>query len=181
MNRLVTHLLLVVVAMFGFGFALVPLYDVFCEVTGLNGKTSGERYEYRAEQARVQQERTVKVQFIASNNAGMNWEFSPEVTELRVHPGELVSTHFLARNTEGREMVAQAIPSISPGLLARYFHKTECFCFERQTLAAHSERHMPLRFVVDPHLPEGTHTITLSYTLFDVTDTPAAKTLAAVP
>ena len=110
------------------------------------------------------------VQFLASNNDGMPWEFSPQTTMMKVHPGAVNETVFLARNPLPRAMVAQAIPSISPGRAAAWFHKTECFCFNQQPLDCNRSAQLPLRFIVDQDLPRDIHTITLSYTLFDVTD-----------
>ncbi|MFD1216711.1 cytochrome c oxidase assembly protein [Microbulbifer celer] len=162
------------VAMLGFAlFVMPPLYDAFCEITGLNGKTGGR---YEAVPAAVDKERLVKVQFVASHNENMPWEFRPATVEMRVHPGEAVDTVFLARNPTGRNMVGQAIPSLVPFKATEYFHKTECFCFNQQTLAAGESAELGLRFIVDPDLPRGVNTITLSYTLFDVTDRMAKQT-----
>ena len=169
MRQLVFRLSIVIVGMFGFGFALVPLYDLFCDVTGLNGKTNSTAYVPATEL--VDRSREVKVQFIATNNDHMLWEFRPEVFELTVHPGEQVSTTFFARNPSANDMVAQAIPSVSPGRAAAYFHKTECFCFNQQQLAGGEAVDMPLSFIVDRDVPSSVNTITLSYTLFDVTET----------
>lgn len=165
---IVGKLSFVVVGMFFFGFALVPLYDLFCDVTGLNGKTNSEAF-IPAEQI-VDTSRTVKVQFVATNNENMPWDFKPNVFEIEVHPGEEKEATFFAQNPLGRQMTAQAVPSVSPGKAATYFHKTECFCFEQQTLEAGESIDMPLRFIVDRDLPKGVHTITLSYTIFDITD-----------
>lgn len=167
-SRLALKLLLATVAMFGFGFALVPLYDVFCEITGLNGKTGG-RYAYAVDEAAVDESRLVTVQFLASNNAGMNWEFKPRVSQVKVHPGELTEVEFYARNPSGHTMVAQAIPSVSPSRAAEYLRKTECFCFNQQTLGPGEEISMPLFFFVDQELPGDVSKLTLSYTLFDIT------------
>ncbi len=161
-------LLLTTIGMFGFGFALVPLYDVFCDITGLNGKTKG-RYEYVAEEVQVKTDRVVTVQFMSQNNAGMSWEFRPKVTEVKVHPGELVEVEFFARNPSGEAMIGQAVPSVSPFKAADYFHKTECFCFTQQFLEAGEQVDMPLRFFVDQDLPADVNKLTLSYTLFDIT------------
>jgi len=171
--KIVKQLLLVAVGMFGFGFALVPLYDVFCDVTGLNGKTSGEAYE--AVDVAVNTDRFVKIQFVATNNADMTWAFRPDKTVLRVNPGAVNATTFYAKNPAGFTMTAQAIPSIQPASAVDYFHKTECFCFSQQVLKAGEEVHMPLQFIVDQDLPKDIHTITLSYTLFDVTDKVASR------
>ncbi|WP_105102644.1 cytochrome c oxidase assembly protein [Microbulbifer pacificus] len=172
--RTTAKLLTLAVSMLGFAlFVMPPLYDAFCEVTGLNGKTGGR---YEAVPAAVDIERTVKVQFVASNNENMPWEFRPGVVELKVHPGEAVDTVFHAYNPTDRDMVGQAIPSLVPFKAANYFHKTECFCFNQQTLAAGEAAELGLRFIVDPELPPGVNTITLSYTLFDVTDRIAQQT-----
>ena len=168
-RKIVARLLMITVAMFGFGFALVPLNDLFCDVTGLNGKTNTEAFVPVAEL--IDTSREVTVQFIATNNESMPWEFRPEVFNIKVHPGQEVETTFYARNPTSGEMIAQAIPSVSPGRAATYFHKTECFCFNQQLLSAGTDVDMPLRFIVDRDLPDDVNTITLSYTLFDVTET----------
>ena len=167
-NRTVVKLLVIVVAMFAFVFVvMVPLYDVLCDALGINGKT-GERYEAVA--AKVDDSRIVKVQFLARNSDGMVWEFRPETKVIRVHPGATQETVFQARNSTQHQMVAQAIPSVSPARAAAYFNKTECFCFNQQTLGAGESADLPLRFIVDQDLPRDISTITLSYTLFDVTE-----------
>ncbi|MEP1593960.1 MAG: cytochrome c oxidase assembly protein, partial [Halieaceae bacterium] len=121
-------LVVVAVAMFAFVFVvMVPLYNVLCDALGINGKTSGEAYT--AVQAGVDESREITVQFIATNNQGMPWEFKPSVTIMKVNPGASNDTVFLARNPLPEDMVAQAIPSVSPSRAAEYFHKTECFCF----------------------------------------------------
>lgn len=166
-KTLVAKLALAVVGMFGFGFALVPLYDVFCEWTGLNGKTGG-RVEYSATQE-INQERVVTVQFTASNNAGMSWTFEPMQHQVEVHPGELTEIRYFARNPSASRMVAQAVPSVSPLKAADYLRKTECFCFTQQVLEAGESIEMPVFFYIDPALPADVSKLTLSYTLFDVT------------
>jgi cytochrome c oxidase assembly protein subunit 11 len=164
-----TKLVVVALAMFAFVFVvMVPLYNVLCDALGINGKTSGEAYT--AVQTRVDESRTVTIQFVATNNEGMPWEFSPTTTAMKVHPGAVNNTVFFARNPMPRSMVAQAIPSISPARAAEYFHKTECFCFNQQPLAGETAAEMPLQFIVDQDLPRDIRTITLSYTIFDVTD-----------
>lgn len=166
-RSLVLKLLLATVGMFGFGFALVPLYDVFCDITGLNGKTGG-RYEEVAE-VRVDTSREITVQFMTRNNIGMSWEFRPEVAQVKVHPGAMTEVSFYARNPDKQDMVAQAVPSVSPSRAADHLRKTECFCFNQQVLAAGEEVHMPLTFFVDQDIPEDVTKLTLSYTLFDIT------------
>jgi cytochrome c oxidase assembly protein subunit 11 len=165
----VVKLALTAVAMFAFVFVvMVPLYDVLCDALGINGKTSGEAYT--AVQAGVDESRTVTIQFVATNNEGMPWEFGPSVSSMKVHPGASNDTVFHAYNPRSTAMIAQAIPSISPARAAAYFHKTECFCFNQQPLDGESGAQMPLQFIVDRDLPSEIRTITLSYTLFDVTE-----------
>lgn len=164
-RRLVTRLLWVVVAMFGFGFALVPLYEVMCQAFGINGKTGGP---YSGEQ-RVDEQRQVRVLFVSSNAAGMSWRFYPKASELRVHPGAVNEMLFVAENPAAYPMTAQAVPSVAPGRAAAWFHKTECFCFTQQVLAPGERIEMPVRFIVDRALPADVQQLTLAYTLFDIT------------
>jgi cytochrome c oxidase assembly protein subunit 11 len=165
----VAKLATVVVIMFAFVFVvMVPLYNVLCDALGINGKTSGERYQ--AVSIEVDESREVVVQFIATNSDGMPWEFRPSKTSMRVNPGAMNETVFLARNPLPRDMVAQAIPSISPSRAAEYFHKTECFCFNQQPLGGQESTEMPLQFIIDQELPRDIKTITLSYTMFDITE-----------
>ncbi|MHC5347274.1 cytochrome c oxidase assembly protein [Metapseudomonas furukawaii] len=164
-RRLVGRLLLLVVAMFGFGFALVPIYDVMCQAFGINGKTAGA---YQGVQSEDQQ-RQVRVQFLATNAAGMSWEFRPRADDLVVHPGASNEMLFVAYNPSDKPMTAQAIPSVAPSKAAAFFHKTECFCFTQQVLQPGERIEMPVRFIVDRDLPADVHHLTLAYTLFDIT------------
>ena len=160
----------VAAAMFAFVFVvMVPLYNVLCDALGINGKTVNQAYT--SVPAMIDESREVTVQFVAVNNDGMLWDFAPDTRVMRVHPGAANSVVFKALNPTDNSMVAQAIPSVSPSRAAAYFHKTECFCFDEQVLAGQSAADMPLRFIIDQDLPRDIHTITLSYTLFDVTDT----------
>ncbi|WP_078121212.1 cytochrome c oxidase assembly protein [Thiosocius teredinicola] len=168
-NRSFARVAIVAVAMFGFGYLLVPLYDVFCEITGLNGKTGRIDEAAVVERYTPDLSRTIKVQFVANNNMGMPWKFAPVVKTMQVHPGQIYATAFTASNPTGHKMVGQAVPSVAPTKASRYFNKTECFCFNQQPLAAGETKDMPLRFIVDPNIPKDVHTLTLSYTVFDVT------------
>lgn len=163
-----------VVGMFAFGFALVPLYDVFCDITGINGKTSG-RYE-ATETSATDMNRTIKVQFLAQNGPDMPWVFRPVARSVEVHPGEATTVNFYAENPTDRDMVGQAVPSLSPSEGTLYFHKTECFCFNQQPLAAGQSTEMPLVFIVDQDLPSHITKLTLSYTLYDQGEPAAAVT-----
>ena len=158
------------VAMFAFVFVvMVPLYNVLCDALGINGKTASQAY--MAAPAAVDEGREITVQFVAINNDGMPWSFTPDTRVMRVNPGAANGVVFHAVNPTDADMVAQAIPSISPSRAASYFHKTECFCFDQQMLHGQSRAEMPLQFIVDQDLPADILTITLSYTLFDVTGT----------
>ncbi len=163
---LVARLTLVAVGMFGFGFALVPLYDVFCDLTGINGKT-GRVDQASAEATQVDESRWVTVEFVANVSSGLPWTFRPEERRIRVHPGEVAETVFFARNATSVDGVGQAVPSVAPSLAAKYFSKTECFCFSQQPLNAGELKEMPVKFIVDPRLPKDITTITLAYTFFE--------------
>jgi len=166
-NKMVIKLIVIVFGMFGFGFALVPLYDVFCDVTGINGKTENTAAVY--ESIEIDESREVTVEFITRTNTGMPWEFRAQTSRMKVHPGELNTVSFYVRNPASNNMMAQAIPSVSPGMAALYLNKTECFCFNQQPLSAGAEAYMPMQFYVDPQLPEDISYFTVQYTLFDVT------------
>ena len=151
--------------MFGFGFALVPLYDVFCDITGLNGKTGRiEASEVNVEQ--VDTSRTIEVRFLANTTNGLPWSFEPLVKKMDVHPGQVYEAVYRVRSSSAEKTLGQAIPSVSPGLAAAHFNKTECFCFTQQELAGHETRDMPLRFVVGTDISDKIEQITLSYTFF---------------
>ncbi len=165
----VAKMVAVVVIMFSFVFVvMVPLYNVLCDALGINGKTSGQRYE--AATIAVDENREITVQLVAMNSDGMPWEFRPTKTIMKVNPGAVNETVFFARNPLPKDMVAQAIPSVSPARAAEYFHKTECFCFNQQPLGGQESTEMPLQFIVDQDLPRDITTITLSYTMFDITE-----------
>ena len=155
-------------AMFGVAFALVPMYNVMCKVAGINGKTANTKAEQVSNQ--VDETRWIKVEFMTTNNATIPWKFHPDISSMRVHPGAVNLTHFYAENLTDHEMTVQAIPSVSPGLAAQYIQKLECFCFTQQTMQAHTGREMPLQFVISPDIPKDMRTISLSYTLFDLTE-----------
>lgn len=153
------------IAMFGFGYVLVPLYDVFCDVTGLNGKT-GEISAEAVSELVVDYDRTVTVQFDTNVNSALPWKFKAVDKKLVVHPGEVTEVVFVAINTSSSEVTGQAVPSVSPTQASLFFNKTECFCFTQQTLAGHEQKEMVVRFVVETGLPKKISTLTLSYTFF---------------
>lgn len=163
-KTVIGKLLLLVLFMFGFGYALVPLYDVFCDVTGLNGKT-GDQVSFESAPV-VDKNRTVRVTFIASLNESMPWEFKPKQSFIEVHPGEPATVYYTAKNISPNNLTGQAVPSVAPGLAAAYFQKTECFCFTQQELKPGEEKLMPVTFVVDSQLPQQMNELILSYTFF---------------
>ncbi|OFE13301.1 cytochrome c oxidase assembly protein [Pseudohongiella acticola] len=168
-KTLVTKLLFAVVGMFAFGFALVPLYDVICDITGLNGKTNNLAIQAEAGEI-IDETREITVQFIARENADMNWGFTPSSAQVKVQPGEVNMISYKVTNSSDRVMVGQAIPSVAPNGAAGHLNKVECFCFEEQVLQPGESADMPLRFFVDPALPTDISKLTLSYTLYDITE-----------
>lgn len=165
---------IVVVAMFAFVFVvMVPLYNTLCQALGLNGKYTDKQYSVVS--AKVDESRTVKVQFFASNAEGMPWQFQPVQGVIEVHPGAVNTVEFYAKNVTDKDMVAQAVPSFVPARSARYFHKTECFCFRRQPLKAGEATKLAVQFIVDQELPAEVSDIALSYTIFDVTEMDKTK------
>lgn len=174
-RRLIAKLGVMALLMFGFGFLLVPLYNVMCDVFGINGRflaIESGKYDAARETRRVQTTsidttRTITVKFLANRNQNLSWEFRPLQSKLDVHPGEVHHVTYYAKNLSNRKVVAQAVPSLVPGDAVKYFSKIECFCFTQQTLAPGESREMPLRFMVDPNLPKHISLLTLAYTFFD--------------
>ena len=150
---------------FAFGFALVPFYDVLCDLTGFGNQKA--LAEARVAVGKPDDSRTITVDFVADLPSVGNWEFRPTVASMQIHPGRLYETEFIAHNLTGQDTTAQAVPNIAPGKAAMYFRKTECFCFTPQHFAAGEQRPMPVRFVVDPAIPRSVDRITLSYTFYD--------------
>ncbi len=166
-RKLVLGLVLMTAGSFAFGWALVPLYDVFCRAVGIGNAEAKAGPAVAREQ--VDPNREITVEFVASPASVGSFEFRPQVASMRVHPGKLYATEFFARNLTSGASVAQAVPSISPNGTARYFHKTECFCFTPQKFRVGEGRDMPVRFIVDPELPVNVDKITLAYTFYDTT------------
>jgi len=163
--------------MFLFGvFALPPLYDVFCEVTGLGGKTNS--VAAAAVDEAVDESRELKLEFVTTVNQYAPWEFRAAADGMKINPGKLYEATFLARNTTDVYKVARAVPSVSPSSAAKYLKKLECFCFTAQEFTAGEEKEMPVRFLISSDLPEYIDTITLSYTLFDATNIAAPVTVS---
>lgn len=159
-------LTVVAVLMFGFGYALVPVYKKICEVTGINVLTQKDGLVERPRNTQVDASRTITIEFDA--NAQGPWRFRPVKNSMQVHPGELAQVVYEVVNEQPRSIDAQAIPSYAPQVAARYFKKVECFCFNQQTLGPNEAKQMPVVFYIDPGLPKNVQTITLSYTFFEV-------------
>jgi cytochrome c oxidase assembly protein subunit 11 len=168
-SKLIAILVAVVLGMFAFGFALVPIYNTMCKALGINGKTNSEAIAYDAKKATIDKTRLITVEFITTNSGSVPWAFYPKIKKIKVHPGQIAKLSFYAENKSNHKMTVQAIPSVTPGIAAKYLKKTECFCFTQQTLGKHEAMDMPLLFHLDTDLPKYVKTLTLSYTLFDVT------------
>ncbi len=160
---LLKKLAVIVVGMFGFGYALVPFYDKICEAAGLRNIAQADE----AVNTQVDAKRDVRIEF-DSNVHNLDWKFRALEPVVSVHPGEVRQVVFEVVNGTGRAVTGQAIPSYGPAYAGQYFKKIDCFCFAQQTLAAGETRRMPVVFVVDPHVPADLATITLSYTFFPV-------------
>jgi len=166
-RRLVRSLVIMTLGAFAFGWALVPLYDVLCRAAGI-GNAEAKDGRSSAQEA-IDPNREVTVEFVADPASVGSYEFRPKVASMRIHPGKLYDTQFYAKNLTLEASVAQAVPSISPTGTAKYFHKTECFCFTPQKFAAGEGRDMPVRFIVDPQLPANVDKLTLAYAFYDLT------------
>lgn len=188
-KRLAGRLSWLAAGAFAFAFALVPFYDVFCEVTGFNGRTRGGKAEVArgfgigglarpAAPSRIDRTRTVRVEFTGTVMPGLPWDMRPLTLTLDVNPGELRHVAYLVRNTSRHAVVGQAIPSVTPGQAAQHFEKIECFCFSQQALGPGEAREMPLAFIVKPEIGRDIAHITLSYAFFN-TEGPARKSVKA--
>jgi len=166
-RKLVKALLIMTAGSFAFGWALVPLYDVLCRAAGIGNAEakSGKSTVHEA----IDPNREITVEFLAAPASVGSFEFQPKVASMRIHPGKLYEAEFHAKNLTDQAAVAQAVPSISPTGTAKYFHKTECFCFSPQKFAAGEARDLPVRFIVDPELPNNVDRLTLAYTVYDAT------------
>lgn len=174
-REILIKLLVVTVGMFGFGYALVPLYKKICEVTGVN---EIEKADTPLANTQIDTGRLVSLEFDANVRSNLPWKFRPMQTSLKVHPGQLVQVLYEVRNDSDRSITGQAIPSYGPQIAGQYFRKMDCFCFAKQNFAPGEVRQMPVVFVIAPGLPKDVTTVTLSYTFFNVEA--AAPTAAGV-
>ena len=163
----ILKLSLVVVAMYGFSYALVPIYDKFCEITGLNGKTNEVAYIGNDIQ---KDNRFVTIKFISNVANSAPLDFEPSVTEMTVQVVKAYNTHYVMKNNSSKQLHTTASPSVTPGKHAEYFKKVECFCFEQQTINAGEVKDLGIQFIIDNDLPHASGDIILSYTMFDITD-----------
>lgn len=171
-RKMLGKLLVIALLMFGFGYALVPVYKQMCEVLGINVLTQSDGMVEYDKNTQVDKSRTVLVEL--DGNAQGPWRFRPTTRSISVHPGELATVMYEVVNTQDRAVQAQAIPSYAPQSATPYFSKVECFCFKQQTLGPKEAKQMPVVFFIDPKLPREVKTITLSYTFFEIAGTQAA-------
>ncbi len=165
-NRSLTrNLWLFAAGSFAFGFALVPLYRVLCDVTGYGDRTQLRKVAQVAEAPAA--DRTVTVEFVSATPLYGDWEFRPQAASLKIQPGRLYEARFYAKNLRSQEVTALAVPSVAPLNATQYFHKTECFCFTPQHFAGDEGRDMTVRFIVDPELPYNIDRVTLAYSMYD--------------
>lgn len=177
MRRTIIFSVLFCVLMLGFSFALIPLYNVFCKVTGINGKIdlkdNGVRARYKSDQP--VSNRLITVEFDVNRNAQVPCSIVPKHSALQVQPGVLTHTSYQVTNLSNQTLVIQAIPSISPGKVAKYLKKLECFCFNQQILPPNASVELPLRFWLEPEFPDKVHRMTLSYTVFEIKEPARAQ------
>ena len=170
-----------IVGMFLFAFALVPIYQILCDITGLNGNTSNLREvaNLNIDQVEVDYSREIKMQFVANNHKHAAWEFEPMTLEVKLHPGSIQTFYYRLKNLSGRDMVVQAVPSVSPNAAASYLRKVECFCFTAQPLPAGEETSLFVNMYIHKALPDDVNTMTLAYTLFDISESADFELLTA--
>ncbi len=175
-KKLIPTLALVAVCMFGFGFALVPLYDVFCEALGirLGGDGTGRIETAQSELTQPAEDRWIRVTFDATVARDLDWQFKPDDKSIMVKVGELTKTTYWAENKASNSIVGHAVPSVAPSEASIYFAKTECFCFTEQILAAGEGKHMPVQFIIDPEIPDNLKVLTLSYRFYENEEATAA-------
>lgn len=169
-RKLVLKLVLVVLLSTAFGFALVPLYDIVCRITGFNGRTNAMAIPAPVN-SQVDTSRWVTVQFLSHTMPGVAITLKPEQFSMRVHPGEVIHTSYTAHNDSTQAFVGQAVPSVTPAVATPHLQKVECFCFTQQSFAPGEKRSMPVVFVIDPKMDEDLGTVTLSYTFFEAPKT----------
>jgi cytochrome c oxidase assembly protein subunit 11 len=169
---LLKKLLVIILIMGGFGFALVPFYKKICQVTGI---TATRILPAAVTNTQVDTSRTITIEFVANTNERMPWHFEPQQKSIQVHPGQIGQVNYVVKNTTDKLMLGQAIPSYGPENAGRYLQKLECFCFKQQSLGPHESRNMPVVFLITAELPKDVTTVTLSYTFFDVTQNTAHK------
>lgn len=167
-KKLAIKVLWVVVGSLLFAFALVPLYDVLCSITGLNGKTDNSAATLA--KAKVDNTRLVTIQFVSAVMPGLGWNFYPKQTSITLHPGQIETVIFMAKNTTSEVVAGQAVPSVTPGKASTHLKKVECFCFVKQSLNPGESKEMPLRFFISPELPNDIKELTLSYSFFKATN-----------
>ena len=169
------------VLMFGFGYALIPLYNIICDVTGINGKSSSLQEVAVVAADEVDKSRLIKVEFVGTPNSELPWEFRPLVKSVEVHPGAVTDIYYHARNLADYSITGQAVPSVVPSPAARHFSKIECFCFTKQKLEAGETKAMLVKFRVDPKIDQAIDQVTLSYTFYALDGEGAVKQPSGEP
>ena len=169
-KRTALKLALIPIAMFGFGYALVPLYNVFCDQLGLGGRGVKEVDVSTVDAKGVDRNRDIKMEFITSVNGDLPWNFRALTGTTRINPGALNEAEFVVENTSNKTIVGRAIYNVTPSVASVYFSKTECFCFTEQTLEPGEKMVMPVRYVIDTELPDNIKGVTLSYTFFELSE-----------
>lgn len=175
-GRTALKLALIPVLMFGFGYALVPLYDVFCDVTGLGGRGVKEVAVDYVDPMGVDRNRDVRMEYVTSVNGNLPWSFKALTETTNIHPGALNEAHFIVENQSDRTIVGRAVYNVSPAEASIYLSKTECFCYTEQTLGPGEKLEMPMRFVIGTDLPKNIKGVTLSYTFFETSSSDNSKT-----
>lgn len=167
-KKLALRMMWVVLGSLLFAYALVPLYNVLCSVTGLNGKSDNVAVE--AKLAKIDAKRLVTVQFVSAVMPGLGWNFYPKQTSVTLHPGQIETVLYVVKNTTNEVATGRAIHSVTPGIATKYFKKIECFCFVNQALKPGESKEMPLRFFISPDLPDDIKEMTLSYSFYKAVD-----------
>ena len=170
-NKIYSKILVIISSMLIFSFMLVPIYDVFCNITGLNGKMDISKFgTYNISDTGINKSRIIAIEFDVTYNKNIQLKFKPKHYEIKLRPGEIFHTSYYVKNLTNKEMIIQAIPSIVPWIANKYFNKIECFCFETQSLNPNEETNMNLSFYIDAKIPNSIQRLTLSYTLFNVSN-----------
>ncbi|NBV27822.1 cytochrome c oxidase assembly protein [bacterium] len=165
-SPLIKRSILAIIMMFAFSFCMVPLYNALCKATGIDGK--GLLQQDSQYTAGIDVSRLITIEFDSNVQPSLNFLFYPSTKKAKIHPGEPYTLYYHMNNLTSDLKIVQAIPSVAPPVGSKFIKKLECFCFQYQDFYPYQSLMMPLRIVIDPELPSYIHTLTLSYTLFDL-------------